>query len=51
LKKSPKLIGKVISQVDKIDDIIIKPDGTVNHKWLRITLNNTPKKGENKKKA
>ena len=35
LGKTPKLIGKVKSQLDKIDDITINKDGTVTHNLLR----------------
>jgi len=36
LGKSPKLIGKVKSQLDKLDDISIENDGSVTHKILRV---------------
>ena len=49
--KSPKLVGKIKSVIDKIDDVDVKPDGTVVHKWLRVTLKKDPKKGENKENA
>ena len=35
LGKTPKLIGKVKSQLDKIDDITINKDGTVTHNLLK----------------
>lgn len=37
LGKSPKLVGKIQSQIDKIDDITIKADGSVEHNILRVT--------------
>jgi hypothetical protein len=42
-------VGKIKSVIDKIDDVTIKPDGTVVHKWLRVTLKKDIKRGENKK--
>jgi hypothetical protein len=40
-------VGKVLSQIDKIDDITINSDGTVSHKWLRHTLKASVSKKEN----
>jgi len=34
LGKAPKLVGKIQSKIDKIDDIVIQDDGTVVHKIL-----------------
>ena len=47
LGKTPKLIGKINSMIDKIDDISIANDGTVTHNILRITkkLKKTQKLG------
>ena len=36
LGKSPKLVGKINSKIDKIDDIIIRQDGTVVHNILKV---------------
>ena len=49
LGKSPKLIGKIRSQIDKVDDIEIRPDGTVVHKILRTF--HKPKKNKSSKKS
>ena len=38
LGKTPKLLGKIRSQIDKIDDIEIRPDGSVVHKILRTYI-------------
>jgi len=45
LGKTPKLINKVKSQIDYIDDIKIKDDGTIVHNVFR---NYTVTKGKNK---
>ena len=37
LGKSPKLIGKIKSFQDKIDDIRVLPSGNVVHNILRVT--------------
>jgi predicted nucleic acid-binding Zn-ribbon protein len=37
LGKSPKLIGKVRSVLDKIDDISVLEDGRVIHNYLRLS--------------
>jgi len=37
LNKSPKLVGKIQSQVDKIDCITLNNDGSVTHRILRVT--------------
>ena len=47
LKKSPKLVGKVMSQIDKIDDVRINSDGTVTHNWLRYVQRSSVSKKEN----
>jgi len=44
LKKSPKLVGKIQSQIDKIDAITLNADGSVTHKILRVTKKEQPKK-------
>ena len=36
LDKSPKLVGKINSKLDKIDDIVIRKDGTVVHNILKV---------------
>ena len=41
MNKTPKLIGKVRSIQDKIDDITIREDGTVVHNYLRVSKSNT----------
>jgi hypothetical protein len=40
-----------MSVIDRIDDVNVKSDGTVVHKWLRVTLSQDIKKGENKNNA
>ena len=53
LGKSPKLVGKIQSQIDKIDAITINADGSVIHKILRHTKKDQPKlkKGEKPRKG
>jgi hypothetical protein len=38
LGKSPKLIGKVQSMFDKIDDVIVNEDGSVAHNILKLSV-------------
>ena len=36
LHKTPKLVGKIQSKIDKIDDIVIMRDGSVIHNILKV---------------
>ena len=36
-----------MSQIDKIDDVTLNSDGTVTHKWLRLTQKVNVSKKEN----
>jgi hypothetical protein len=38
LGKTPKLLGKIRSILDKIDDIKVLEDGRVKHNYLRVSM-------------
>ena len=40
LGKSPKLLNRVMSEIDKIDNILILEDGRVKHRMMRTTKPN-----------